>query len=267
MLKGADTLAALEGCVPEDRLRAAIAAALEEEAVALAECHAREDIGLRIESGEVDPFVESFLREQWLRVLAFAYRMRDAHPDGPQKALAGMDALIDSVRLRSNAQERNALIGTLPGLLAMLHEWLDCVKWTGPDRDTFFNTLAERHAASIRGAVNSFNALERRMDAMERASEHCLERRAQAQRAESLAPCLQEVDGLVPGAWCEFVRNDGGKVNCKLLWVSPGGSRFIFTGRQGELLFTLDRDVLARGVLAKRVARLPEGDFANSADA
>jgi hypothetical protein len=118
----------------------------------------------------------------------------------------------------------------------------------------------------MRGAeTDSRQALERRMDTVERASEHRLARRAQEQRAEAFAPFMQEIDGLAPGAWFEFVRNNGSKVNCKLLWISPGGSRFIFTGRQGQLLFTLDRDGLAQGMHAGRVVRLPAGELVSRA--
>ncbi|WP_420473172.1 DUF1631 family protein [Noviherbaspirillum sp. ST9] len=250
----------------DDKLIAAVADAVTQENVAQAERRAEQDVLARIESGEADPLIESFLRAQWTRVLAFAHGVRDAKPDVLQKALEAMDELLGSVKPRTSAEARKELVARLPALLSMLNAWLNVVKWEGPERDLFFDNLASRHAASMRGAdIDARQALERRMDTVERASEHRLERRAQEQRAEAFAPFMQEIDELGPGAWFEFVRNDGSKVNCKLLWTSPGSSRFIFAGKQGQRLFTLDREGLAQGMLAERVARLPAGEFVSRA--
>lgn len=261
-----EALAEREDRPMDDRLLNAVAEAIHQENVAQAERRAEQDVLSRIESGEADPFIETFLQTQWMRVLVFAYGVRDAKPDVLQKALAAMDELLWSVRPRTTAEERKELVERLPALLSMLNAWLNIVKWEGAEREVFFNTLADRHAAAMRGGeADSRQALERRMDMMERASEHRLDRRAQEQRALTFAPYMLEIDGLVPGTWFEYVRNDGSKVNCKLLWISPGESRFIFTGRQGQLLFTLDRDALAQGMLAGRVVRIPAGELVSRA--
>ena len=255
-----DLLAACEDRLVDDRLSAFVADALNQENVSQAEGRAEQDVLSRIESGEVDPFIEAFLQTHWVRVLAYAHGVRDAKPDVLQKVLEAMDELLESVRPRESAEERRQLVERLPALLSILNAWLNVVKWEGPEREAFFDALADRHAAAMRGPdTDARQSLERRMDAVERASEHRLERRAQEQRAEALAPFIQEIGRLAPGAWFEFVRNDGSKVNCKLLWMSPGGSRFIFTGKQGQLLFTLDREGLAQGMLGERVLHLPAG--------
>jgi hypothetical protein len=249
-----------------ERLIAAVADAVTQESVGKAERRAEADVMSRIESGEADPFIASFLQTQWTRVLIYAHGVRDTKPDVLQKVLEAMDELLASVRPRESAEERKELLERLPGLLAMLNAWLNVVKWEGPERKDFFDALANRHAAAMRSAgTDARQALERRMDSVERASEHRLERRAQEQRAEALAPFIREIDRLSPGAWFEFVRNDGSRVNCKLLWSSPGGSRFVFSGRQGQLLFTLDREALAQGMLAERVINLPAGELVSRA--
>lgn len=261
-----DALAAREDRLLGDRLLAAVADAVNQENVAQAESRAEQDVLSRIESGEADPFIESFLQTQWMRVLAFAYGVRDDKPDVLQKVLGAMDELLGSVRPRESAEERKELVERLPALLAKLNAWLNVVKWEGTEREDFFDNLADRHAAAMRGTdTDARQALERRMDMVERASEHRLERRAQEQRAEAFAPFMQEIDEMSSGDWFEYVRNDGTKVNCKLLWISPGRSRFIFTGRQGQLLFTLDRDALAQGMFAGRVVRLPAGELVTRA--
>ena len=261
-----DALAAKEGRIAEARLHDAIAVAVSEENVSQAERRAEEEVHARMESGEVEPFLESFLQMHWKRVLVFAYGLRDVKPEVLRKVLTIMDELLWSARLRQGAEERKVLVERLPALLSMLNAWLNVVKWEGPDRAAFFDTLAERHAAAMRGADNcSRRALEQRMDTVQRASEHQLARRAEEQRSAAFAPFMQEIDNSAPGTWFEFVRNDGGKVNCKLCWISPGGSRFVFSGRQGQLVFTLDREGLALGMSAGRVARLPAGELVSRA--
>jgi len=266
MAEELDALAARQDQLVGDRLIAFAAEAVNQENVAQAEGRAVQDVLSRIESGEADPFIASFLQTQWTRVMAYAHGVRDAKPDVLQKVLEAMDELLGSVRPRESAEERKELVERLPALLSMLNAWLNVVKWEGREREDFFDALASRHAAAVRGVdTDARQALERRMDTMERASEHRLERRAQEQRAEALAPFIQEIEGVAPGACFEFVRNDGSRVNCKLLWTSPGGSRFIFTGRQGQLLFTLDREGLAQGMSAERVVCLPADALISSA--
>lgn len=261
-----DALAARENRLLGDRLLVAVDNAVNQENVAQAECRAEQDVLSRIESGEADPFIESFLQTQWMRVLAYAYGVRDDKPDVLQKVLDAMDELLGSVRPKESAEARKELVERLPALLSLLNAWLNVVKWEGAEREDFFGNLADRHAAAMRGAdTDARQALEHRMDMVERASEHRLERRAREQRAEAFSPFMQEIDGLAPGDWFEYVRNDGTKVNCKLLWISPGQSRFIFTGRQGQLLFTLDRDALAQAMFAERVARLSAGELVTGA--
>jgi hypothetical protein len=43
-------------------------------------------------------------------------------------------------------------------------------------------------------------------------------------------------------------------VNCKLLWTSASGSRLIFAGRQGRLMFTLTSEALAHALRTKRAS-------------
>lgn len=255
-----DALAAREDRIPPARLNDAIAVAVEEEIVSQAERSAERDIRARIEGGEVEDFIESFLQVHWLRVLVFAYGVRDAKPEVLQKVLATMDELIWSVKPKQGAEERKELVDRLPALLSMMNAWLNVVKWEGQERDAFFSALAASHASAMRTFdESSRRALEMRMDAVQRASEHQLSRRAQEQQEVEAAPFLQVIDGLQPGSWLEFVRNDGSRTNCKLLWSSPACSRFIFAGRQGQLLFTLDRDALAQALRAQRIALIPAG--------
>ena len=238
------------------KLHDTIAAATEDEQAAHIQTLAGSEVASRIQSGEVAGFIETFLQEQWSRVLAHAYSVRDAKPDVLQDVLKAMDNLIWSVQPKAGPDERKALVNRLPALLAALNAWLDIVKWESAERQAFFTSLAERHTAIIRGPaeLTPRDQLEIRMNTVQKASEHQLSRRALQQQEESLAKFMLQIDGIVPGRWVEFVRNNGSKINCRLTWISPGRSRLVFVGRQGQLVFALERKALAEALRADRAS-------------
>jgi hypothetical protein len=238
------------------RLREQVTAATREEDRRHAQRLAENDIVARIENGEVAGFLETFLQTQWQRVLTFAYSVRDAHPEVLPKVLAVMDDLIWSVQPKSAAEERRELVQRLAPMLAVLNAWLNVVKWAGAERDTFFSTLADHHAAAIRApaSMTARDQLERRMDIVQKASEHQLTRRAQEQQQAALAEFMPLVDRLGPGHWVELVRNNGTRVNCRVMWVSRARSRFVFSAPQTQLVFTLGDEALAQALRADRAS-------------
>ena len=249
------------------RLGASIAEAVKQENIANAQLLADEEVAARIENGEIDAFIEVFLQMQWTRVLSFAYGMRVAKPDILPNVLNAMDDLIRSTQPKNTPQARKELVDSLPALLAVLNAWLNVVKWEGPERETFFAALAERHAAALHAPhdLPPRTQLEMRLNVMQKASEHELSRRAQEQQEAALAVFMRKIDTLVAGNWAEFVRNDGSKLNCKLLWISPARSRFIFAGRQGSLMFTLADEALANALRAGRVNLIARGGMVEHA--
>jgi hypothetical protein len=238
------------------KLRQSILEAAAQESQSLAHRLAESDVTSRLETGEVPSFVETFLQTQWARALAFAYGVRDTKPEVPQNLIQAMDDLIWSMKPKSSAQERKALVERLPALLSVLNAWLNVVKWDGAEREMFFSMLAERHAAAMHAPADMTprHQLELTLDVVQKASEHQLNRRAQEQQDVAIADFMRQVDCLAPGCWIEFIRNNGGKVNCKLLWISAGGSRLIFSGRQGRLMFTLTSEALAHALRTERAS-------------
>lgn len=260
-VRALDTFAEEEDHGLDDRMAATIADAINQENVSHAQRQAEEDVLARIESGEVPGFIETFLQAHWTRVLAYAHGMHDSKPELLPAVRCAMDDLIGSVQPHPTPEARKDLLERLPSLLSALNTWLDVVKWEGAERETFFATLAAHHATAMRAPVekSARAQLEMRMEVMQKASEHELGRRIQEQQEAALAEYMRLMDELHPGAWAEFVRNDGSRLNCKLLWVSPGRSRFIFTGRQGQLLFPLADDAFAHALRANRVELIPAG--------
>ncbi|MGH8809242.1 MAG: DUF1631 family protein, partial [Noviherbaspirillum sp.] len=246
-----------------ERLDAAIAEALAQENQSHVQQLAEEFVFARIESGTVPGFVEVFLQTQWMRVLAFAYGVRDAKPDVVPKVLKAMDNLVWSMQPKAGADERRDLLSGLPAMLSVLNAWLNVVKWDGDERQAFFAALADHHAAAMRASDEPTprDLLEARMDAVQKASEHQLAKRARQQQQEALAASMRQLEPLTPGCWFEFVRNDGSRANCKLAWVSPGRSRFIFAGRQGQLVFALTDEALAQASRAGRTRAIATGSL------
>lgn len=225
--------------------------ALRQEAGAAALREAEADIASRLETGEVDPLLEDFLRRQWVQVLSFARRVSDSKPELLPAVTGLMDELIGSLRPKHGAQERREMVERLPSLVSALNSWMNVIKWQGPERESFFAALAERHAAALRPG-DARQALEQRMETVSRASEHQLDRRASEQQAAADAAYLPAVQALAPGAWVELVRNDGSPVNCRLCWVSPARSRLVFIVPQTKRVFMLRTDELARALRAER---------------
>lgn len=256
MLDELDRFIRSEDAKLAEKVREQIAVAKREEDQLQARRLAENDIIARIENGEVAGFVEDFLQTQWLRVLTFTHGMNDARHDVLPKALSAMDDLIWSVKPKTTAEERKELVRRLPGMLAVINSWLNVIKWSGAERDSFFSTLAEHHAAAMRATteLSARDELQLRMDVVQKASEHQLTRRAQEQQQAALAEFMPLVDLLVPGRWVALVRNNGTKVNCKVVWVSPARSRFVFIAPSTQLVFALGDEALAHALRANRAS-------------
>ncbi|GIZ51356.1 DUF1631 family protein [Noviherbaspirillum aridicola] len=238
--------------------------ALRQEAGAAALSAAEADIASRLETGEVDPLLEDFLRRQWVQVLSFARRVSDSKPELLPAVTGLMDELIGSLQPKQGAQERRQMVERLPSLVSTLNSWMNVIKWQGPEREEFFAALAERHAAALRPG-DARQALEQRMETVSRASEHQLDRRASEQQAAADAAYLPVVHELAPGAWVELVRNDGSPVNCRLCWISPARSRLVFIVPQTKRVFMLRTEELARALRAERASPVRVGTWAGDA--
>ena len=255
-LTEAEAFFAQENAALGETLQHMINDAVREEDQSQAQAFAENEIAARLENGDVADFVEEFLQTHWLRVLEFGFGVRDAQPELLPQLLEAMDELVWSIRPKAGTEERKELLDRLPSMLAMLNAWLDVIEWQDAGREAFFAALAAHHAATMRAPaeLTPRDQLEKRMDAVQRASEHQLARRAREDRQAALADFMPLVDGLVPGSWVELVRNNGGKVNCRVLWVGPARRRFIFVAASTRRLFMLSEETLAQALRAGRAA-------------
>ncbi|WP_394781013.1 DUF1631 family protein [Undibacterium sp.] len=240
-------------------LQEPIVRALRKEKVKQANIAANSEVAMRVGTGEVVAFVETFLEDRWVKVLTLAYTVKEEKPQAVEDALKTMDDLIWSTKPKITAQQRQELINRLPSILVTLNKWLNVIKWNDADRLQFFAELAECHASIVRAPldISPERQLEIAVEVAQKAAERRLEKRAQAE-LEPPAP-EPEVDeftdavaNLERGIWLEFTRKTGETARVKLAWVSPMRSLYIFTSSQKEKSFSVSAEELEQAFREKR---------------
>lgn len=230
------------------QLSAPISSALQQEKITVATKAAKGEVATRINTGEVVPFIESFLEAKWVPVLAIAYSIKDDKPRTLENAIKTMDDLIWSVKPKATTVERKALISRLPAMLAMLNKWLDVLKWEDAERLLFFAELAECHASIVRAPIEL--SPERQLEIAMEAARLSAERRQQKLASAIPEPepdaSVTTVDGLQSGMWLEFTQMDDSSKKVKLAWVSPQRSLFIFSNSRREESFSMSTEELAQ---------------------
>lgn len=256
----------LENLIKEDEqatvnaISVPISEALRQEKLVQANKTAKNEVALRVGTGEVVAFVETFLENKWVSVLTLAYSVADEKPEAVKSAVKTMDDLIWSVKPKITAPERKELIGKLPTMLATLNKWLNIVKWDDAERLQFFAELAETHASIVRAPLEL--SPERQIEIAVTVAMEAAERRKQ--KAASVKPepepiydeSNETVERLQRGMWLEFAGKDGKedvKRKLKLAWISPMRSLFIFSAGQKQETFSLPAEKLAQLFRDKQV--------------
>ncbi|RZI44461.1 DUF1631 family protein [Herbaspirillum sp. HC18] len=217
---------------------------------------AKNEVALRIGTGEVVAFVETFLEDKWVPVLTLAYGVKDEKPQVVDSAIKTMDELCWSVKPKITAAERKELLAKLPSMIAMLNKWLDLIKWHGDERERFFKELSECHASIVRAPLEL--SPERQMQIALAVAKQAAERRLQRQAMQQPVPEPDEFDHMVEdlerGAWIEFKRKDGATLKVKLAWVSPMRSLFIFSTRERQEALSISAEGLAQAFREQRAS-------------
>jgi hypothetical protein len=248
-------------------LSAPIAQALQQEKVIQATKAAKNDVALRIGTGEVVAFVETFLENKWVSVLTLAYSIKEEKPQVAESAVKTMDDLIWSVKPKITLQERKELIAKLPSMLAALNKWLNAVKLDDAERLQFFAELAECHAAIVRAPLelSPQRQIEIAMDVAKQAAERRLQKRANEQPESAPDEFAEKVEKLHRGTWLEFAQKDSITRKVKLAWVSPMRSLYIFTTKDKLESFSISAEELAQAFRENRTHILMVGGLVGRA--
>lgn len=250
-----------EQLVTEQAIAEPIAQALKQEKTIQATKTARSDVAMRVGTGEVVAFVETFLEDKWVSVLTIAYSVQDEKPEVVKNAVKTMDDLIWSVKPKITAEERKEFIAKLPSLLAMLNKWLNVIKWNDADRLQFFAELAETHASIVRAPLelSPERQMQIAMEVAQKAAERRLARQANAQPEPEVDESVTTVENLQRGMWLDFVGVDGAHRKVKLAWISPMRSLYIFSSHGRKESFSLSNDQLAESFRSQQVQVLRVG--------
>lgn len=275
----ADAVADLEAFINKeeslsaDALSAPIAQALQKEKLLQASDAARRDVALRIGTGEVVAFVETFLENKWVEVLTLAYNVQEQKPQAVHSALKTMDDLIWSVRPKITMDERKELLARLPAILEKLNKWLDLIKWDDASRAQFFTELAECHASIVRAPLelSPQRQVELAVAAAQQAAERRMQKQASAKPEPAPDPFAEQVRKLERGTWLAFTRKDGTVFKARLAWVSPMRSLYVFATRERQEALSLSAEALALALRSNRaqivlVAGLVERALADALD-
>lgn len=238
-----------------DRLLAApIAQALQREKRQQAARAARDEVALRVGTGEVVAFVETFLEDKWVAVLTLAYGVKEEKPRLVEHAVQTMDDLVWSVKPKITMAERKELLDKLPSMVAMLNKWLDLIKWDGAERKRFFKELAACHASIVRAPLDL--SPERRAELALKAAQRAAERRLQKRAAQRPEPEPDQFDAIVQtlqtDTWLEFKQHDGPARKVRLAWISPVRSLYVFATAERQEALSLSAEELALALREQR---------------
>lgn len=236
----------------EQTISEPIALALKQEKTIQSTIAAKNEVALRIGTGEVAAFIETFLEDKWVSVLTIAYTVQEEKPEALKNAVKTMDDLIWSVKPKITQEQRKEFITKLPTMLSNLNKWLNVIKWDDADRLQFFAELAETHASIVRAPLelSPERQLQISLEVAQKAAERRLEKQAQAKVEEKPEPPLPGFDELQRGMWLEIVGTDGKTSKAKLAWISPMRSLYIFSNNQKQENFSLSAEQLAESFRA-----------------
>jgi hypothetical protein len=214
--------------------------------------HADEVIAQHIQASEAQlkavPFLTPFLTHAWRDVLARAWLTVHGDPAPWDRAIATMAKLIWSTQPKIESEERRQLVAILPDLVRQLNAGLDGIEWAGDARVTFTRRLIATHMLAIRLAKPT--AIDTETAALhESASQEAMQALDQ-RRAGKLAGASDDFDavaqGFSRGLWFDFLGASNLKQRCRLSWISPLRTRFLFTNRDGfDAFVRSEREVAA----------------------
>lgn len=183
-----------EEATAQEALQAPITRALQREKFQQAGIAAKNDISLRVNSGEVQTFVETFLESRWIKVLTLAYSVKEEKPHAIADAIKTMDDLIWSIQPKYSLAQRQEMVNRLPSILSRLNKWLSLIKWEDADRIIFFADLAECHASIVRSPLelSPEKQVEIAVEAAKIATERRLEKRQKIAEEASLKEKVEQ---------------------------------------------------------------------------
>lgn len=248
-----DAWVAREEATAAQALSASIAQAQQREKMLVAERTARHEVALRVGTGEVVAFVETFLEDKWVAVLTLAYGVKEQSPQAVDHAVRTMDDLVWSVKPKITMEERKELLAKLPSMVAALNKWLDLIKWNDESRQRFFDELAKCHASIVRAPLDL--SPERQLQIAMAVAKQAAEQREQRMANAKPEPQPDAFDDMVArlecGAWLAFGTAEAMR-KLRLAWISPMRNLYVFATAQRKEGLSLTSEDLAQALRENR---------------
>jgi hypothetical protein len=180
----------------------------------------------------VPEVIRNLLDTCWTAVLADAAREGGENGDRWVESVATMDDLVWSVQPKTSAEERQRLVGLLPGLISRLKHGLDACGMPETERSAFFSDLIKLHANAVKNGMQP--------------AVNPPWQPASPAAAQNEFPPDDGLDELKRGDWVELLLEAGHRRAVRLTWISPARTMFLFANRQGVRAVALTRSELAR---------------------
>jgi hypothetical protein len=205
----------------------------EREVVEIARSVASSAVARYLAGESVPDVIRRLLATHWTAVLADAVRAGGENGEAWIDARSTMDDLVWSVQPKTTADDRQRLVGLLPGLISRLKRGFDSCGMPEDERSTFFSELVRLHANAVKSGMQSVVGQPRQVTA------------TPAPRDDDFPPD-DGLDQLKRGNWVELVLEAGQRRAVRLTWISPARTMFLFANRQGVRAVALTRSELAR---------------------
>lgn len=180
--------------------------------------------------------IVNMLNEGWRDVLTLHFLRHGAKSSEWQDALNAMDSLIDTTQPKQDIQERERIVGEIPGLVEYMRKEMADIQSDQYLMDRLFKDLEKVHVECVRGNEVPEDLLAGK-EAMEKALEPKEESKAERPKRESdlrESPKYLKLAKDIPlGSWFELREKGGAKSRIKLLWRSSVSDNCLFVNRKG----------------------------------
>jgi hypothetical protein len=264
---------------------------VQQEILAAAKSAAEEEIKPRVQAHKLPGAVLEFIIQEWLRYMLVVFAKGGRDGVEWKGAIETMDQLIWSLEPVKTLEDRKKLAALVPLLVRKLMVGMNAVGVEPQVRERFMGAMMECHTVSLAkvkegapppppppapvaatpeqldftapvsvpdAAGNSVNVVSLGLDftpPKPMSKEERANRKMTLMSSLSVDPPNMEI-----GSWIEFRPKEEGAVAraCKVLFISPKKTRYLFSDRRGKDVIELSRAEIVRRLRTKEAVRLKE---------
>jgi hypothetical protein len=217
----------------------------------LARMVAEEEVSRRLAVRQwVPPAVRTMLERDWMRALTDVHAVEGEGSGTWQGFMLTMDDLLWSVEPKCTSEERKRLVTMLPAMLRHLHDGLHRAKTEDADRDAFFGSLVDCHAAAVKAGLRGIaivpdtppppppvEPVSIESEVIPAGDVQVEEIRLKTSRGSQVRNVFTRTGvwtNLQRGTWVEFTRPSHEPMRARLTWISPNKGVYLFTNPMSE---------------------------------